>query len=104
MIRHIVLVKFPATARSDAIDVIFHELDDLRSIVPGMQHFFSGGNISPESLGRGFTHAFVADFADIAARDAYLVHPAHQTAGAKLVSAADGGIEGLIVIDIDIGG
>jgi Stress responsive A/B Barrel Domain len=104
MIRHIVLVKFPATARSDAIDALFHALDDLRSVVPGMKHFFSGANISPESLARGFTHAFVADFADVAARDAYLVHPAHKAAGANLVAAADSGIDGLIVVDIDIGG
>jgi hypothetical protein len=104
MIRHIVLVKFPATTRSDAIDDLFHALDDLRSVVPGMLHFFSGANISPESLARGFTHAFVADFKDVAARDAYLVHPAHKAAGARLVAAADTGIDGLIVVDIDIGG
>ena len=102
MIRHIVLVKFPAGADAKTIAPLFRALDDLRAFVPGMLSFAGGANVSVEGLGRGFTHAFVADFADAAARDAYLVHPAHQAAGARLVAAAAGGVEGLIVVDIDI--
>ena len=104
MIRHIVFARFPADTRSEAIDALFRALDDLRTVLPGMLNFKGGANVSPEGLSRGFTHSFVADFADVAARDAYLVHPAHQAAGAKLVAAAEGGIDGLIVVDIDIGG
>ena len=104
MIRHTVLVKFPADARRDAIDALFAALDDLKSVLPGMLTFKSGANVSPEGLSRGFTHAFAVDFVDAAARDAYLVHPAHQAAGAKLVAAAEGGIDGLIVVDVEIDG
>jgi hypothetical protein len=104
MIRHTVLVKFPAETRAETIDALFAALDDLRALLPGMLNFKGGANVSPEGLARGFTHAFVADFADVAARDAYLVHPAHKAAGANLVAAADSGIDGLIVVDIDIGG
>jgi hypothetical protein len=104
MIRHIVFVKFPADARTETIDAIFRQLDDLRSVLPGMLSFKGGANVSPEGLSRGFAHAFVADFVDVAARDAYLIHPAHKAAGAKLVAAADGGRDGLIVVDIDLGG
>lgn len=104
MIRHTVLVKFPAGACPDTIEGLFGALDDLRTVLPGMLNFRGGANVSPEGLARGFTHAFVADFVDAAARDAYLVHPAHQAAGARLVAAAEGGINGLIVVDIDIGG
>jgi hypothetical protein len=104
MIRHIVFVKFPTDARSETIDGVFRALDDLRAPLPGMLSFKGGANISPEGLARGFTHAFVADFVDAAARDAYLVHPAHQAAGGRLVAAAEGGVDGLIVVDIDIGG
>jgi hypothetical protein len=104
MIRHIVLVKFPAAVGAETIDPLFRALDDLRTVAPGMLSFKSGANVSPEGLTRGFTHAFVADFADVAARDAYLVHPAHQAAGARLVAAAEGGIDGLIVADIDTDG
>jgi hypothetical protein len=104
MIRHIVFVKFPADARAEAIAALFRRLDDLRAALPGMLSFKGGANVSPEGLSRGFTHVFVADFADAAARDAYLVHPAHQAAGARLVAAAEGGIDGLIVMDVDVGG
>jgi hypothetical protein len=103
MIRHTVLVKFPADARAETIDGVFRALDDLRAALPGMLSFKSGPNVSPEGLARGFTHAFVADFVDAAARDAYLVHADHQSAGARLIAAAEGGIDGLIVVDIDIG-
>jgi hypothetical protein len=104
MIRHIVLVKFPAATPPEATGALFAALDDLRSALPGMLNFKGGANVSPEGLARGFTHAFSADFADAAARNAYLVHPAHQAAGARLAAAAEGGIDGLIVVDIDIGG
>ena len=104
MIRHIVFVKFPADAPAEAIAALFRQLDDLRAALPGMLSFEGGANVSPEGLSRGFTHVFVVDFADAAARDAYLVHPAHQAAGARLVAAAEGGIDGLIVMDVDIAG
>src|ERR1700727_1818515 len=104
MIRHTVLVKFPAGACPGTIEGLFGALDDLRTVLPGMLSFRGGANVSPEGLSRGFTHAFVADFADVAARDAYLIHPAHKAAGAKLVAATEGGRDGLIVVDIDLGG
>lgn len=104
MIRHIVFVKFPTALSAEAIDAVFRSLDDLRAVLPGMLRFKGGANISPEGLSRGFTHAFVADFADVAARDAYLVHPAHQAAGAKLVAATEGGVDGLVVVDFEIDG
>jgi hypothetical protein len=104
MIRHIVLVKFPTATRPEAIDDLFTELDNLRAPLPGMLNFKGGANASPEGLARGFTHAFSADFVDAEARNAYLVHPAHRAVGARLVAAAEGGIDGLIVVDFDIGG
>lgn len=103
MVRHIVLVRFGTDTEPAEIDAILRQLGDLRAMVPGFLAFAAGPNVSPEGLGRGFTHAFTCDFADAAARDAYLVHPAHQVAGARLVAAAQGGIGGLAVIDVDVG-
>ena len=42
------------------------------------------------------------DFSDAAARDAYLIHPDHKAAGAKLVAALEGGRDGLMVFDIEV--
>ena len=50
----------------------------------------------------GHTHAFTVDFDDAAARDAYLALPEHESAGARLVRATEGGLAGLIVLDIEI--
>jgi hypothetical protein len=99
MIRHIVLVRFrPAVTAAEKAS-IYAELESLRELVPGFLGASYGPNVSPEGLGKGYVDGFTMDFSDEAARDAYLVHPAHQAAGARLVAALDGGIEGLVVFD-----
>jgi hypothetical protein len=100
MIRHIVLVKFKAGLPQAEIDAVFAQLAALKDVVPGMLGFAAGANVSPEGMGRGYGHAFVADFADVAARDAYLEHPAHKAAGGRLVEATQGGRDGLVVVDL----
>lgn len=102
MIRHIVLVRFRSDVSPADIAGHFAELGALQPLVPGFLAFGAGANISPEPLNQGFTHAFTADFADAAARDAYLVLPDHKAAGARLVEAVEGGQGGLAVIDFEL--
>ena len=102
MIRHIVFVRFAPTTLDAKVDAIFAELAALRQHLPGLLAFTAGPDTSPEGLSKGYTHAFTADFASAADRDAYLAHPAHQAAGARLVRALDGGLGGLIVLDIPL--
>ena len=99
MIRHVVLVRFREAVSSTEIAEIFQQLDDLRAKLVGMKVFCHGSNVSPEGLSRGYTHAFTVDFIDAEARDAYLAHPDHEAAGARLVKAAEGGLGGLLVLD-----
>ena len=100
MIRHCVFVRFrpdvPETERS----AIYVQLADLKRVIPGFLTISYGPNVSPEGLHQGFTDGFIIDFVDEAARDAYLVHPDHKAAGARLVAALQGGRDGLIVFDI----
>jgi len=100
MIRHCVFVRFrpdiPETERS----AIYAQLADLKRVIPGFLTISSGPNVSPEGLHQGFADGFIIDFVDEAARDAYLVHPDHKAAGARLVAALQGGRDGLIVFDI----
>ena len=103
MIRHIAFVRFATTTAAAEVDAILAELAGLRQHLPGMLAFAAGPNTSPEGLAKGFTHAFTVDFASAADRDAYLAHPAHQAAGGRLVLALAGGLDGLAVIDIDLG-
>ena len=104
MIRHIVLARFrPEVTDAEKVS-IYAELESLRELVPGFLGASYGPNVSPEGLHKGFADGFAMDFTDAEARDAYLVHPAHKAAGARLVSALEGGIEGLVVFDISIPG
>ncbi len=99
-ITHIVLCRIsPATTEAE-ITAIRDELAALQPLIPGMGPLTFGPDGSPEGLARGHTHAFVIPFADAAARDAYLEHPAHKRAGARLVAACEGGPDGLTVVDI----
>ena len=104
MIRHLVVVTFdPATPEAER-RAIFDQLAALRTALPGIRAFAGGPDVSPEGLARGYTHGFTVDFDDAAARDAYLDHPAHKAAGARLVAATAGGLDGVTVVDFEMPG
>jgi hypothetical protein len=102
MIRHCVFVKF----RSDVPDVerqaIYADLAALRGHLKGIVAMAFGRNVSPEGLHQGFVDGFTIDFADAAARDAYLMDDAHNRAGARLGAALEGGTAGVLVFDIEV--
>lgn len=102
-IRHCVFVRFSSDVPEAERSAIHADLEALRYVIEGMGKVQFGANVSPEPFARGFAHGFTIDFRDAAARDAYLVHEAHQRAGARLVAALEGGIEGLFVFDLQIG-
>lgn len=102
MIRHLVLMRFRPDTAAGEVAAIFNDLDDLRRHMPGMLNFHAGANVSPEELARGYSHAIAIDFSDSAARGAYLIDPAHKAAGARLVAACAGGVEGVLVVDLEI--
>lgn len=103
MIRHIVAIRFKDSVSPEAKAGLFAELGALRDMIDGVLDYHAGPNVSPETpVVHGFLDAFWFDFADEAARDGYLVHPAHQAVGAKLVGNADGGLDGILVVDMEL--
>ncbi len=98
-IRHVVLVSFKPDAD---IATLFARLKDLQTSIPGIMAITAGSDTSPEGLQRGNTHGFTVDFVDAAARDAYLPHPEHQKLGGMIVAAAEGGINGVTVLDWEL--
>ena len=102
MIRHCVFLKFKPGIAPDEREALFDLLRALKVQLDGFIGISFSANHSPEGFGRGFDWAFIVDFVDTAARDAYLVHPAHQEAGARLVAALEGGTEGLMVYDFEL--
>ncbi|MEO8529587.1 MAG: Dabb family protein [Deltaproteobacteria bacterium] len=103
MIRHIVAVRFRAELTLNDRNLIWDALAALQDVVPGAMDFRVFDNISPEdNVIHGFRHLFWFDFRNTESRDAYLVHPDHQSAGSRLVAACEGGVQGIQVMDVEL--
>lgn len=84
MLRHLVLLKFRAEATVVEVGAIVQAFVALPAKISAVKALEWGTDVSPEGLGKGFTHSFLLSFADAAGRDAYLPHPAHQAFVAHL--------------------
>ncbi|MEC7964819.1 MAG: Dabb family protein [Pseudomonadota bacterium] len=102
MIRHIVLINFRAEVSEQEISQMFSALPVLQDFLPGMGAITAGRSDSPEQMERGYMHGFVVDFDSWQSLQAYQDHPKHQALGAKLVAAAEGGIDGILVFDLEV--
>lgn len=103
MIRHIVALRFRAGTQQTTKDALYADLAGLRHHIEGIEDFRSFVNVSVElPLVRGFNDVFWFDFRDAGVRDAYLVHPAHQAVGARIVAETEGGPDGVFVCDVTL--
>ena len=83
--KHIAFFQFKSTCTPADIADVWRIMEVLPRQIPGILGLTWGENTSTEGLSEGFTHSFVMLFENAAARDAYLPHPAHQAAVAKVV-------------------
>lgn len=102
MIRHIVLTKFKPETTEDKIAEIYAGLSGLADKLPGAQGFTGGRSESPEQIERGYMHGFVIDFESWEALQNYAGNEEHQALGGQLVANAVGGIDGILVLDLDV--
>ncbi len=100
MIEHCVWLRFRPEVSAAERRALFQEIADLVGVIPGLSSVRSGSNARYEDLDHGFADGFIATFDDEAALAAYQAHPLHQATGAKLVAAALGGLQGLLVFDL----
>jgi hypothetical protein len=98
MIRHIVLIRFPADLPEARIDTLFRPLAHLSARLGFAAAW--GRSESPEQIERGYLHGFTADFATWEALAAYQDDAEHKAFGAGLVAHAEGGLDGLLVFDL----
>ncbi len=104
MIRHCVFIHFKPTISAAYRAELFNEIDALKDRLPGMLAVHIGVNVSPEAgMDKGFSDGFIVDFADSFSRDAYLENKEHKETGARLVAAAEGGVKGILVYDLETG-
>lgn len=103
MIRHCVFIRFRTDVGQQEKAEIYREIAGLKSRLPGLLAVHVGDNVSPKTgMDKGYAEGFIVDFADAAARDLYLADPHHRQTGAKIVAAADGGVDGIFVYDLEI--
>lgn len=102
MIRHIVLTKFKTDTPEEVIAEIYRELRSLTEELKGANGFTGGRSTSPEQIERGYNHGFVVDFEHWADLNAYAEHPVHKTLGARIIENAVGGLDGVVVLDIEV--
>jgi Stress responsive A/B Barrel Domain len=100
MIEHCVLLRFRPEVSATERRALFQEIADLVGVIPGLRAVRFGANARFEDLDHGFADGFIASFDNTEALAAYQAHPAHQATGAKLVAAALGGLQGLLVFDL----
>ena len=101
MILHCVFLRFRADITLAEKAAVYADVAGLKPRIPGMLEVVSGPNASPEGLHGGFVDGFIVSFADFAARDRYLADEEHAKVGAKIVAAAEGGLEGVFVYDLE---
>ena len=83
--KHIAFFQFKDDCTAADIAEVWQIIEALPSQIPGILNLSWGPNTSSEGLSDGFTHSFVMLFESAAARDAYLPHPAHQSAVSRVV-------------------
>ena len=102
MIRHIVLTKFKPETSEEKIAEIYAGLSQLVEKLPGARNFTGGRSESPEQIERGYMHGFVIDFDSWDALQNYADNEEHKALGGQLVENAIGGIDGILVLDLDV--
>lgn len=98
MIEHVVLFKWNEGAPEESIDAALKGLSALKEQIPGILDLTCGRNFSDRS--KGFHAALVVRFADPAALDAYIPHPAHQAVIRNLIQPIRADV---LVVDYETG-
>ncbi len=101
MIRHIVLVRFRKDLTAGEMEAIVGGLRGLVGRIEGLKSFRFGPNARFEDLDRGFAHGICMDFTDADSIRRYHADAEHRALGTRLVAAAEGGLDGLLVFDLE---
>ena len=102
MIRHIVLTKFKPETSEATVKDIYEGLAKVADRLAGASGFLGGRSESPEQIERGYMHGFTIDFESWEALGTYADDTAHKSLGAQLVANAVGGMDGILVLDLEV--
>ncbi|MBW4706908.1 Dabb family protein [Roseobacter sp. YSTF-M11] len=102
MIRHIVLTRFATDTAEETIAGIYGDLERLTETLAGAGNFGGGRSQSPEQIERGYMHGFTIDFDTWDDLRTYAEDEHHKSLGAQIVALAAGGLDGVLVLDIEV--
>lgn len=86
---HVVLVRWADPAPPDLAERLDRAVGRVRDAIPGVLEVSHGPSVSIEGLEQGYAYGLYVRFADAAARDAYLPHPAHRPVADLITTHAD---------------
>ncbi|WP_410216997.1 Dabb family protein [Paracoccus sp. (in: a-proteobacteria)] len=95
-------MKFKPDTGDTEIAEIFFKLSSLTEGLHGAHGFTGGRSRSPEQIERGYLYAFVVDFDGWPDLKAYADHPEHQTLSSQIIDCAIGGMDGIIMLDLEV--
>jgi hypothetical protein len=95
---HAVLLQLRTEAAPADVDAAFAAARRIPDQIEGVREVVAGPDVSVEGLTDGLTHGVIVRFADSAARERYLAHPAHEALGALMGPL----IERAVVVDVAV--
>ena len=103
MLKHCVFIRFKEEVNTRQRDDLYQAIHNLQNHLSGWLGFVAGANVTVEAgMDKGFNGGFIIDLADAESRDTYLADEQHKQVGKKLVAAAEGGIDGILVFDMEV--
>ena len=102
MIRHIALLQIKSRIPDEEIKAMISQLEQAALTVPGMVAFCGGAKQPGSGMSQGFTHVINIDFVDAASRDIYLSELDRDRMGIRVSEMTEGGLGGILTINIDI--
>lgn len=99
MVRHMLMLQFHAEASALQIEQVLQQFSALSRCIDGICSIELGENINPENLAKSFSHGVLVTFADLTARDQYLIHPEHKALQQSLIPL----LADLLVLDLQSG-
>ena len=102
MLKHCVFVNFQTRHSQAARHSVLAGFARVANDVPGMLDFCFGANLDFEAKSADYSDGFIATFKDRNAHLTYESHPHHVALGSTLVSMCVGGLDGIIIFDLEV--
>lgn len=103
MLQHCVFLSLKCPQDIVSLQEPMALISRLVGTLPGVLSVTHGPNLDLEGKSRAYQYGFVVTVSDASVLSEYGSHPDHQKAAGMLVSACEGGSEGILVADIGCG-